>query len=240
MIVDIFIPCQIDQFHPSTAHSMIKVLERLSCGVNYNIEQTCCGKAAFEDGYWDHTKEVGEKLIKEFQNERYVVCPGASCTATIKCQYPSIFHNSSMHNEYKLLQKHMYEFSDFLVNVMHASDIGARYEAKAVFMDACKAVHELGIKEAPRVLLSKVRGLEMVEVQGGLPCCGISGGLERKNEELAVQMGMQLLKSVMDAGASVIISTDIECLLHLDGIIKKQKLPLKVEHIADVLASGWE
>ncbi|HQK98797.1 MAG TPA: (Fe-S)-binding protein, partial [Bacteroidia bacterium] len=74
MIVDIFIPCQIDQFHPSTAHSMIKVLERLSCGVNYNIEQTCCGKAAFEDGYWDHTKEVGEKLIKEFQNERYVVC----------------------------------------------------------------------------------------------------------------------------------------------------------------------
>lgn len=240
MIVDIFIPCQIDQFYPETANKMIKILERLGCGVNYNIEQTCCGQPAFEDGYWDQCKEVGEKLIKEFQNERYIVCPGATCTATIKCRYPNLFHNSSLHNEYKQVQKHMFELSDFLANVLNVSDIGASYNAKAFFMDACQAVHELGIKEAPRALLSKVRGLELMEIQGIISCCGASNGIDRHDEKLAVQMAEELLRVVINSGAEVIISTDIQCIMHLDGVIKKQQLPIKVAHIADVLASGWE
>jgi L-lactate dehydrogenase complex protein LldE len=240
VIVDIFIPCYIDQYYPQTANNMVKVLERLSVGVNYNVEQTCCGRPAYQDGYRDHAKEVGEKLIREFQEERYVVCPAAGCVATVKCQYPSLFHNSSMHNEYKLVQKHFYEVSDFLANVMNVSDIGARYDAKAVYLDACPAVHELGIKDAPRQLLSKVRGLELLEVQGGLPCCGIGGGLDRRNEELTVKMAMELIKKVQSTGASVIISTDYECLMHLDAVILKEKLNLKVAHIIDVLASGWE
>ncbi len=240
MIVDIFIPCQIDQFYPETANKMIKILERLSCGVNYNIEQTCCGQPAFEDGYWDQCKEVGEKLIKEFQNDRYIVCPSASCTATIKCRYPNLFHNSSMHNEFKQVQKHIFELSDFLVNILNVSDIGASYHAKAFYMDACQAVHELGIKEAPRTLLSKVRGLELIDLQGIVSCCGASSGIDRHDEKLAVQMAEELLRVVVDSGAEVIISTDVQCIMHLDGVIKKQQLPLRVAHIADVLANGWE
>lgn len=240
MIVDIFIPCYVDQFYPGTAQNMVKVLEKLSCGVNYNTEQTCCGRPAFEDGYWDHCKEVGEKLIKEFQDERYIVCPGAACVATVKTQYPSLFHNSALHNEYKLVQKHMYELSDFLVNVLNVSDIGARYEAKAVFLDACPAIHELGIKEAPRHLLSNIRGLEMIALNNSLPCCGMGGGLDRRNEALSVQMANEFLTTVKNSGATVIISTDYQCLMHLDAVIKKQNEPLKAVHIADVLASGWE
>ena len=146
MIVDIFIPCYVDQFNPGVAHSMIKVLERLGCGVNYNVEQTCCGRPAFEDGYRDHCKEVGEKLIREFQDERYIVCPGSACVSTVKNQYPAIFHNSSMHNEYKLVQKHMYEFSDFLVNKLGVRDVGARFEGKVTFHDGCHGLRELGTK----------------------------------------------------------------------------------------------
>jgi len=239
VIVDIFIPCYVDQFYPETANNMIKVLERLGCGVNYNIEQTCCGQPAFEDGYWDVCKEVGEKLIKEFQDERYIVCPGAACVSTVKTHYPALFHNSSLHNEYKLVQKLMYEFSDFLVSVLNASDTGATYKAKAVLIDSCHAVNELGIKDAPRTLLSKVRELEMLELPNSLPCCGLSGGVDRKNEELTVKMAKELLRVVQETQADTLISTDYQCLMHLDGVIKKENLPLKTIHIADVLASGW-
>jgi len=218
---------------------MIKVLERLGCDVQYNVEQTCCGRIAFEDGYWDHCKEVGEKLIMELQHERYIVCPGAACTATIKCQYPALFHNSSLHNQYKSLHNNMFERSDFLVNVMNASDIGARYNAKAVMFDACKAVHELKIKQAPRLLLSKVRELTLIETPSTYSCCGMSGGLDRNNEKLSVDIGSKIIQDFIDAGADTIISSDMDCLMHFDSIIKKNNLPIKVAHLAEVLAAGW-
>ena len=154
---------------------MIKVLERLGCGVNYNTEQTCCGQPAFENGYWDHCKEVGEKLIHEFQDERYIVAPASSCVSTIKNSYVSLFHNTALHNEYKSVQKHIYEFSDFLVNVLHVTDVGATLNATATFHDACNALRELKIKDAPRTLLSKVKGLNLVEMDEAEACCGFGG-----------------------------------------------------------------
>jgi L-lactate dehydrogenase complex protein LldE len=175
----------------------------------------------------------------ELQHERYIVCPGAACTATVKCQYPALFHNSSLHNQYKSVQKNMFELSDFLVNVMNASDIGARYNAKAVMFDACKAVHELKIKQAPRLLLSKVRELTLIETPSTYSCCGMSGGLDRNNEKLSVDIGSKIIQDFIDAGADTIISTDMDCLMHFDSIIKKNNLPIKVAHLAEVLAAGW-
>lgn len=240
MIVDIFIPCYIDQFYPETANNTVKVLERLGCGVNYNPEQTCCGQPAYLDGYWDYCKEVGEKLIHEFQDERYIVSPSASCVAMIKNHYGSLFHNTSLHNEYKMVQKNIMELSDFLVNVMHVSDIGAKLEATATYLDSCSALRELKIKDAPRTLLSNVRGLKLVEMNDMEQCCGAGGGLARKFESIAVDLGEQKIKEAENTAAEYIISTDYSCLMHLHGILNKQQKPMKVMHIADVLASGWE
>jgi L-lactate dehydrogenase complex protein LldE len=240
MIVDIFIPCYIDQFYPGTATNMVKVLERLGCGVNYNVEQTCCGQPAYLDGYWDHCKKVGEKLIHEFQDDRYIVTPAASCVSMIKNHYASLFHNSALHNEYKMVQKKIYEFSDFLVNVLNATDIGAKLEANATYHDSCSALRELQIKEAPRLLLNKVKGLKWREMKDTELCCGAGGALPRKFESIAVNMGEEKIRNAEDSNAEYIISTDYQCLMHMHGIINKQKKPLKVLHIADVLASGWE
>jgi L-lactate dehydrogenase complex protein LldE len=237
MIIDLFIPCYIDQFYPDTAHQTVKILERLGVGVNYNVEQTCCGKPAFEDGYWDACKEVGEKFIREFQNERYIVCPGPGCVNTIRDYYQSIFHNSSLHNEYKLVQKHVHELADFLVNVMNVSDIGARYKAKAAYLNSCACMDS---QEPGALLLSKVRELELVEITGGLPCCGMTGGLDRHNEEFAIAMADVVLEKVQEAGCEVIVSNDYNCLMHLQGVISKRQLSLRCVHLAEVLASGWE
>ena len=229
-----------DQFYPETASNMVKVLEKLGCPVNYHPEQTCCGQPAYLDGYWDQCKEVGEKLIHEFQNDRYIVCPSASCTAMIKNHYVSLFHNAVLHNEYKFVQKNIIEFSEFLVNVLNVTDIGARLDVTATYHDSCSALRELKIKESPRTLLQKVRGLKLIEMADTELCCGAGGGLPQKFESIAVNLGEQKINQAEKTAAQVIISTDYLCLMHLQGIIHKQQKPLKIMHLADVLASGWE
>src|SRR6218665_1935348 len=240
MIVDIFIPCFIDQFYPDTASNMVKILERLGCGVNYNPEQTCCGQPAFNAGYRDECKEVGEKFIREFQNDRYIVSPSASCAGFVKNYYPEMFHNSVLHNEYKQIQKNMYEFSDFLVNVLKITDLGARLEGIGTYHDSCSALREYGVRREPRLLLEKVRGLEMREMKDTETCCGFGGGFSVKFEPIAGRLGAPKVDNAMETGAEYIISTDTSCLMHMDAYSKKAGKPVKMMHLVDVLASGWD
>lgn len=217
----------------------MKVLQRVGCGVNYNIEQTCCGQPAYEDGFRDPCKEVGEKLIREFQDERFIVCPGPGCVKTVKEYYPSLFHNSALHNEYKLVQKHFYELGDFLTNKMNVSEIGAAFTAKAWVLNSCACKSDAS-DTALISLLSKVKGMTITGTSAGNQCCGMGGGLDRKNEELTVKMALDLIRHAELSGADTIISNDPLCLMHLDGVIRKQGLTMKTIHLADVLAAGWE
>lgn len=240
MIVDIFIPCFVDQFYPQTALNMVKVLEKLGCAVNYNPEQTCCGQPAYNGGFVDEAKEVGEKFIREFQNDRYIVTPSASCAGMVKNYYPKMFHNSVMHNSCKQVQKNMFEFSDFLVNVLKITDLGATLKGTATYHDSCSALREYGIKREPRVLLEKVRGLTLKEMKDTEMCCGFGGTFSVKYEPIAVGMAEQKVKCAVETEADYLISTDLSCLMHLDGYINKNGNKIKVMHLADVLANGWD
>jgi len=239
MIVDIFIPCFIDQIYPNAGMNMVKVLEKVGCDVNYNPEQTCCGQPAFNGGFWEDAKVVGEKFIKEFQQDRYIVSPSASCVGMIKNYYPEMFHNSALHNEYKQLSKNIFEFSSFLVNIMKVTDVGAQLDGIGTYHDSCAALRECKIKQEPRALLKHVRGLEIVEMKDTESCCGFGGTFSAKFEPIAVGMGADKVKNALDTGAQYLISTDASCLLHMEGYIKKQHKDLKTMHLADVLASGW-
>lgn len=238
MIVDIFIPCFMDQIYPGTAMNMVKILEYIGCRVNYNVEQTCCGQPAFNSGYWNHSKEIGEKFIKEFPDDRYIVTPSASCAGMVKNYYSEMFHNSVLHNEYKMVRKNMFEFSDFLVNVLKITDLGAKLEGVATYHDSCAGLREYGIKREPRLLLEKVKGLKLVEMEDVEVCCGFGGTFAAKFEPISVGMGEQKVDNAMATGAEYIISTDSSCLMHLDGYISKQNKKLKVMHLVDVLATG--
>lgn len=240
MIVDIFIPCFIDQIYPQTGFNMVKILEKLGCGVNYNPEQTCCGQPAFNGGYWDDAKAVGEKFIREFQNDRYIVSPSASCVGMVKNYYPELFHNSALHNEYKSVQKNIYEFTDFLVNVLKITDIGAKLNGVATYHDSCSALREYGIKREPRVLLEKVKGLQIKEMEDTETCCGFGGTFAAKFEPISMGMAESKVNNALATHADYLISTDMSCLMHMQGYIEKQNKNLKVMHIVDVLASGWD
>jgi L-lactate dehydrogenase complex protein LldE len=239
MEVDIFIPCFIDQIYPQTAINAIKVLEKLNVKVHYNLNQTCCGQMAFNSGFWDEAKALGEKLIKDFSTGRYVVGPSASCVGMVRNYYTELFYNSAFHNECKDLQKRIFEFTDFVVNVLNARNIGAEFNHKITYHDACSALREYGIKDEPRILLSQVKGLELIEMKNNDVCCGFGGTFSVKHEAISTAMAEQKVQNAIDAGAEYIVSTESSCLMHMEAYINKHHLPVKTAHIADVLASGW-
>ncbi len=240
MKVQLFIPCFVDQLFPSTALNMIRVLEKLGCEVGYNPEQTCCGQPAFNAGFQTEAKAVAEKFIREnIAHSDYVVAPSASCTGFIRNYYPQLFDNSSIHNEISKLKARSFEFSDFLVNVLKVEDLGASFPMKATYHDSCAALRECKIKEEPRKLLANVSGLELVEMNDVETCCGFGGTFSIKYEPISIAMADQKVNNALQTGAEAIISTDLSCLMHLDGYIKKKQLPLQTFHLVDVLASGW-
>ncbi len=240
MIVDIFIPCFIDQLYPETGFNMVKVLEKTGVGVRYNKNQTCCGQIAFNSGFWDHAKSMGEKFINDFRDCQYVVTPSASCAGMVRNYYDEMFYNSALHNEYRLLKKNIYEISDFLVNVLNIKDIGATFNHRVTYHDSCAALREYGLKDEPRTLLRHVRGLEIVEMMETSTCCGFGGTFSVKNEPVSAAMAEYKVNRALETNAEFIVSTDSSCLMHQQAFINKNKLPVKTIHLVDILASGWE
>lgn len=239
MKVHVFIPCFIDQLYPEAGFNTVKVLERAGCMVKYNIEQTCCGQPAFNAGYWDESRKVCDKFIHDFADAQYVVMPSASCTGFVKNYYSDIYDKASNTKEIKDLQSRVYELSDFLVNVLKVDDLGAKLNCKATYHDSCAALREIKLKNEPRQLLSKVKGLELVELAENETCCGFGGTFSVKFEAISVAMGEQKATNILNTGADVVISTDLSCLMHIGGVMGNKQMPIKSMHLADVLASGY-
>jgi L-lactate dehydrogenase complex protein LldE len=239
MKVELFIPCFIDQLFPATAFNTVKLLEKAGCKVSYNPAQTCCGQPAFNAGFWDDAKEVGSKFLSDFSEDSVIVSPSASCTGMVKNYYNDLFTNTAVHNKCRAIQGNIYELSDFLVNILEFDYFGAELDGKAVYHDSCAGLRECKIKDEPRQLLSKVLGLELLDLKDGETCCGFGGTFAVKFEGISTAMAQQKVNNALDVGAEYIISTDTSCLMHMQGYIDKNNLPIQTMHIADVLALGW-
>lgn len=238
MEVDIFIPCFIDQVYPETGFNMVKLLEKAGVKVHYNPNQTCCGQMAFNSGFWDEAKKLGEKFIGDFSNGRMIVGPSASCIGYVKNNYNELFHNTAVHNEYKLLQRNFFEITDFLVNVVKFTDFGSEFNHKVTYHDSCAALREYKLKDEARILLKKVKGLELIEMKDTDVCCGFGGTFSTKFEPISTAMAEQKVQNALETKADFIVSTDSSCLMHQYAYIKKHKLNIKIAHVVDVLASG--
>jgi L-lactate dehydrogenase complex protein LldE len=239
MKVELFIPCFIDQLFPATAFNTVKLLEKAGCKVSYNPAQTCCGQPAFNAGFWDDAKQVGNKFLSDFSEDSVIVSPSASCTGMVKNYYNDLFTNTAVHNKCRAIQGNIYELSDFLVNILEFDYFGAELDGKAVYHDSCAGLRECKIKDEPRQLLSKVLGLELLDLKDGETCCGFGGTFAVKFDGISTAMAQQKVNNALDVGAEYIISTDTSCLMHMQGYIAKSNLPIQTMHIADVLALGW-
>lgn len=242
MRIALFIPCFIDQLFPQTAINMVKILRKVGCEIHYNTAQTCCGQPACNAGYWKEAKAVATKFIADFDHDMPIVCPSGSCAGFVRNQYEKLFENGNAAQKKQVegIQNRIFEFSEFMVNVLKIEDVGASLEGIATYHDACGALRECGIKDAPRKLLTNVQGLEVQEAVECETCCGFGGSFSVKFETIATAMASQKIDNVLESTeAKYLISTDLSCLMHLDGYIKRKKINIEVKHLADVLASGW-
>lgn len=215
------------------------MLEKTGCTVTYNSNQTCCGQPAFNAGYWDEARTVCMKFVKDFSGSDFIVTPSASCAGFVRNYYSKLLDNSSVHNEVKDLSKRVYEFSEFMVKVLQIENVGATLNGKATYHDSCAGLRECKIKQEPRKLLSNVKGLELTEMQDVETCCGFGGTFAIKFEPISIGMADQKIVNALATDAEILISTDISCLMHLDGYIKNKGYKMQTMHIADVLACGW-
>lgn len=244
MATGLFIPCFIDQLHPGTGFSMLKVLEKAAelsrsrMRFDYNPEQTCCGQVAFNTGFHDEAKHLGEKFIRDFSEYELVVGPSASCIGMVKNYYTEMFYNSALHNENNNLSRKIFEFTDFVVNVLGVEDLGGTLETRVTIHDACSALREYGLEDQPRRLLRKVKGLIISEMNRNDECCGFGGTFSVKHEAISTAMAQQKVDNALETGAEYIVSTEASCLMHLESFIKKNKINIQTIHIADLLAKS--
>ena len=237
MQVQLFIPCFIDQLYPQVAFNTVKILEKAGCTVKYNTQQTCCGQPAFNAGFWGESKDVCTKFVQDFDGADYIVSPSASCAGFVRNNYGKLFENNAFQSPAKKVSSQIFELSEFLVKIIGITDLGASFNGKATYHDSCAGLRECNIKTEPRTLFSKVKGLELVEMNDVETCCGFGGSFAVKFEPISIAMGDQKTTNAAATGAEYIISTDMSCLMHIDGCLTHKHSGLKVLHLADVLAS---
>ncbi|WP_228281945.1 (Fe-S)-binding protein [Rubrobacter marinus] len=236
----LFVPCYVDQIYPGVAVATVRVLRSLGIEVSYPEGQTCCGQPAFNSGFFREARSVAGHLMGVFENDRsdYVVCPSGSCSAMVAHYYPVLFEERRGERERaEALAGRVRELSDFLVNVAgaEASDLGSRFEGRAVFHAGCHQRRELGVLEEPRRLLGGVEGLELLEWENEELCCGFGGTFSVKMPQVSTAMADEKVKALEGSGADTLVSCDSSCLMHLGGRLARKGHGTRVMHLAEVL-----
>lgn len=237
MKISLFIPCYVDQLYPRVGISVVEVLERLGHEVDFHEALTCCGQPAFNSGFWEESRQVAQRVLHILTPADAVVIPSGSCGAMLRVFYPELFANSPLEEDAIALSRKTFEFSEFLVDKLGVTDVGAKFNAIATFHDGCHGLRELNVKTQPRTLLQHVKGLELLEMNDTATCCGFGGTFSVKFPMISTAMGDAKLANATATGAKYIVSNDSSCLMHLQGMIDRQGLPVKTLHLAEVLAS---
>lgn len=235
MRVALFIPCFVDHYFPNVGISMVKILERLGHEVTYPEGQTCCGQPPFNTGYHDEARDVAVRLFELFRKCDVVVSASGSCGAMIKVFNPELFAGTPHEEDALSLSRRTWEFSSFLVDHLHVTDVHSRFPHTITFHDGCHGLRELGLKQQARKLLSHVEGLSLVEMQEAETCCGFGGTFSVKYPAISSSMAEVKCESILATGAEYVVSNDSSCLMQIQGTLDHSGHPVKSLHLAEVL-----
>ena len=237
MRVSLFVTCIVDQFFPKAGIAMADVLERIGCSVDFPERQTCCGQPAFNTGYRDEARQVARHFLDVFSGAECVVVPSGSCTSMITHHYEELFADEPDRLEQaRRLAPRIWEFSQFVLDVAGVEDVGARFDGVVTYHDSCHALRELKIKEGPRKLLARVRGLTLREMDPAEECCGFGGTFSVKFAEISGGMAQTKIDSIVKTGADAVVSVDASCLMQIQGALSRQGHSIRTMHLAEVLA----
>ena len=243
--IGLFIPCYVDQFYPQVGVATLELLEKLGCTVSFPLNQTCCGQPMANSGFEHLTTGCNNLFFDSFAGFDYVVSPSGSCVLHIK-DHLKVEDKPA---ESKILRKKVYELVEFITDILKIDFIEADFPHRVGLHQGCHGQRGLHLSQMselnapafskPETLLRKVKGLELIELDRKDECCGFGGTFSVKFDAISSAMAEQKINNALEQEVDYIISTDLSCLLHLQGYIDKHKIPLKTMHLADVLANGW-
>jgi len=241
MTVGLFIPCYVDQFYPQVAIASLQLLEKFGCTVVYPFGQTCCGQPMANSGYEHLTQSCNHLFVKNFAAYDYIVCPSGSCTLHIKDH----LHDDSNEAAATAIRGKVYELTEFLTDILQVTNIDASFPHKVGMHQSCHGQRGLHISQMtelvaapfskPLQLLKMVNGLELINLDRNDECCGFGGTFCVAEEAVSVKMGKDRVADHIQHHAEYITGVDMSCLMHMEGILKRQHKPVKVIHIAEIL-----
>jgi L-lactate dehydrogenase complex protein LldE len=244
MKVAIFIPCYVDQFYPQVGIATLQLLEKLGVSVYYPEKQTCCGQPMANSGFEDLTTNCNELFVENFSGYDYIVSPSGSCTLHIKDH----LHVEKREAEAAHIRSHILELTEFLTDVLKIDKLPARFPHKVGLHQSChgqRGLHTSQMSELvapgfskPQHLLRLVQGLELISLDRADECCGFGGTFCVGEEAVSVKMGKDRVADHLHHGATYITGGDMSCLMHLEGILRRQRSATKVIHIAEILNAG--
>jgi L-lactate dehydrogenase complex protein LldE len=229
--VALFATCLTDTFFPDTARAVVRLLERLGCDVDFPSAQTCCGQMHYNTGYRSHAARLAKRHAKAFDSYDAVVTPSGSCAGMVREVYPDLQRRA------RPVAERTYELSEFLVDVLGVTDVGAYFPHRVTYHPTCHSLRMLGVGDRPASLLRAVRGLELVELPRAEECCGFGGTFAVKNADTSVAMVADKAHHVRETGAEVLVAGDSSCLMNIGGTLTRQRSGVRVMHLAQVLAS---
>ncbi|MCH7712613.1 MAG: (Fe-S)-binding protein [Chloroflexi bacterium] len=235
----LFATCIVDQLYPQVGVSVVRVLRHLGVEVDFPPDQTCCGQPLYNSGFNQQAKKLAARVLDSFQESPYVVVPSGSCAAMMRVFYLDLFQDQpDQLRRAEEMAPRVYEFSQFLVQVLGVSDIGASFPGPAAYHPSCHLMREMNVREEPRQLLSHVSGLQLNDLPQAETCCGFGGAFSIKYPHISEGMLADKVASVSASGAETLVSCDMGCLMHIDGALSRQGIAVQTRHLAQILDSG--
>ncbi|MFB7997611.1 (Fe-S)-binding protein [Streptomyces sp. NPDC056002] len=247
MRVALFLTCVNDTLYPDTGRAVVKLLTRLGVDIDFPMGQTCCGQAHYNTGYRHEAEPLARKFSDVFGEYDAIVTPSGSCGAMVRELYPRMGERARAEGRGDGLAAALapvvpktYELTEFLVDVLGVTDVGASYPHTVTYHPTCHGLRSLGLGDRPYQLLQQVRGLELIELPGSAECCGFGGTFAVKNADVSAAMGEDKVRNAASTGADVLCAADNSCLMHLGGTMSRLTVGMRPVHIAEILASTQE
>lgn len=245
MRVGLFIPCYVDQFYPQVGLATVEVLERFGVEVDFPEEQTCCGQPMANTGCTKEARPLARRFLQVFGGYEYVVCPSGSCTAMVRHHYDELLDGTPGFDD---LKGKTFELCEFLHDVLKVERVEGRFPHKVGLHQSCHGLRELRLGSDSEIvgppfnkvrrLLEGLEGISFAELQRPDECCGFGGTFAVSEEAVSCMMGLDRIHDHEQAGTEVLTAGDMSCLMHLEGLIRRQRKPMRVMHVAEILADA--
>jgi L-lactate dehydrogenase complex protein LldE len=239
MKVALFVTCLNDTMFPGTGKAAVKLLRRLGVDVEFPSAQTCCGQMHVNSGYVPEAIPIVRTFVEAFAGYDAVVTPSASCAASVREQHEIVARRSgdpALMSGVEAIAPKVYELSEFLIDVLGVVDVGAYFPHKVTMHPTCHSTRLLGVGDRPERLLRAVRGITLIDLPAAQECCGFGGTFALKNPDMSVAMGSDKARHVRESGAEVLVAGDNSCLMHIGGLLSRERSGIRVMHLAEILA----